>query len=594
MGEIRFWLDMNHRGGTKRSDKLLVGNIDTGEATYIDLSELLQALTADDLPEGLNKKYITPEQKTKLENLAEGILTLTTAAEHFYPKNLNPAGYLTASSDLAAAKLTGTIAAARIPGLDASKIVSGLLQAARIPDLPADKITSGTLSVDRLPMIPAEKVEGFALDLAKYIAKTAIGAANGVAPLDANVRIPVGHIPGLSADKITSGVFSEDRFPETMLRYGDVVNDFVNSSPNLPISSERGIELMGITEGQEIRIGKLEGMNLIADMANQKILIKNSAGELVTEIGVGWLNNEGTTFFFNEVTQMLELKNDQGEVLSEIPASAFVSNLAATLGLSGTSLQLKDTEGNVLKSVTLQISNIEGLTAALAGKEPAFYKNTAFNMNFGVGENDVSRGNHFHDFKKESLLDSGVYSSAEKDFNTLVDGFSGLVNELSPNSPGNTTNGWWYVEVQKQYKSSSLGSDLIQTAKEFRSSKGDCFYRTSNSDGTWNNWVKILSDKNFKPTKETGNVFDLSNPLGTSYNYASASSSPSFEVINLAVRGNASSLINRADKPVVYEADGVTPATEIPGPDFVANTDLELVVETMDGVNVRYFFLPLS
>ncbi|MFO0375665.1 MAG: hypothetical protein ACK51N_01320, partial [bacterium] len=50
-----------------------------------------------------------------------------------------------ALTNLNAANLTGTLAADRIPNLDASKITSGALGTAQIPDLEASKITTGTL-----------------------------------------------------------------------------------------------------------------------------------------------------------------------------------------------------------------------------------------------------------------------------------------------------------------------------------------------------------------------------------------------------------------------------------------------------------------
>ncbi|MCE2654433.1 MAG: hypothetical protein LW650_13560 [Planctomycetaceae bacterium] len=50
-----------------------------------------------------------------------------------------------ALTNLNAANLTGTLAADRIPNLDASKITSGALGTAQIPDLDASKITTGTL-----------------------------------------------------------------------------------------------------------------------------------------------------------------------------------------------------------------------------------------------------------------------------------------------------------------------------------------------------------------------------------------------------------------------------------------------------------------
>lgn len=119
---------------------------------------------------------------------------------------------------------------------------------------------------------------------------------------------------------------------------------------------------------RDIRIGEIEGLSLIANQANQEIYIKNASGETLSTLSVAFLNNEGTTFFYNETTENLELKNDTGEILSSIPVSAFVSNLAAQISLGGNQLDLKDTAGNVLSSVSFTISNIEGLQAALDNK----------------------------------------------------------------------------------------------------------------------------------------------------------------------------------------------------------------------------------
>ncbi|MEE3225686.1 MAG: hypothetical protein VX253_07165 [Bacteroidota bacterium] len=44
----RFWRGMTYRGTLKRNDKLLVGNIDTEEPEYIDLSEIVKILDAQD------------------------------------------------------------------------------------------------------------------------------------------------------------------------------------------------------------------------------------------------------------------------------------------------------------------------------------------------------------------------------------------------------------------------------------------------------------------------------------------------------------------------------------------------------------------
>lgn len=53
---------------------------------------------------------------------------------------------------------SGTVAAARIANLDASKITSGAFNTARIPNLDASKITSGTFNTARIPNLAASKI----------------------------------------------------------------------------------------------------------------------------------------------------------------------------------------------------------------------------------------------------------------------------------------------------------------------------------------------------------------------------------------------------------------------------------------------------
>ena len=63
-----------------------------------------------------------------------------------------------ALTNLNAANVTGTLAADRIPSLDASKITTGTLAAAQIPNLDASKITTGTLAAAQIPNLDASKI----------------------------------------------------------------------------------------------------------------------------------------------------------------------------------------------------------------------------------------------------------------------------------------------------------------------------------------------------------------------------------------------------------------------------------------------------
>ncbi len=115
----------------------------------------------------------------------------------------------------------------------------------------------------------------------------------------------------------------------------------------------------------------INGITITANQSASELYLKNAEGNTLVTLNVGFLNNEGTTFFYNETTEKLELKDDQGNILSEVPVSAFVSNLMQSVNFNGATpyiLEFKDAEGNVVDSVTFGISNIQGLQAALDGK----------------------------------------------------------------------------------------------------------------------------------------------------------------------------------------------------------------------------------
>ena len=80
------------------------------------------------------------------------------------------------------------------------------------------------------------------------------------------------------------------------------------------------------------------------------------------------LDNEGTDLRYNSSTLSLELYNADNELLDSIPVSSFIGSVGTQLQLNSNQLQLRDSQGNVLSTVSFTVSNIQGLQSALDGK----------------------------------------------------------------------------------------------------------------------------------------------------------------------------------------------------------------------------------
>lgn len=118
-------------------------------------------------------------------------------------------------------------------------------------------------------------------------------------------------------------------------------------------------------------VAHVNGLTVTVNQPTAELFLKNHQGTTLATVNLGFLNNEGTTFYYNAGTGNLELKNDAGDVLSVIPVSAFVSNLMQSVDFNVASpqiLEFKDASGNVVDSVTFTIANIQGLQTALNAK----------------------------------------------------------------------------------------------------------------------------------------------------------------------------------------------------------------------------------
>ena len=142
-------------------------------------------------------------------------------------------------TNISANSITGTIDAAIIPNLNASKITSGTLSVDRIPNLSANKITSGTIAGARLPdsatrgeislanlTNPSSSVQGFISGQRFRSALT----WNNVSGKPSTFN-PSSHTH--SASEITSGTIADARLPDSATRVEISLANVTNPSSSV-------------------------------------------------------------------------------------------------------------------------------------------------------------------------------------------------------------------------------------------------------------------------------------------------------------------------------------------------------------------------
>ena len=146
-------------------------------------------------------------------------------------------------------------------------------------------------------------------------------------------------------------------------------------------------------------INNLEGINYVWSPTNRTLTLYDRGGNQLSQVSLVSLDNEGTDLRYNATTLSLELYNANNELLDSIPVSSFIGSVGTQLQLNSNQLQLKDSQGNILSTVSFAVSNIQGLQTALGGK-----------------------------------LDKGTYTGSASDLKTEIDG---KLNK--PTTTGNTT-----------------------------------------------------------------------------------------------------------------------------------------------------------
>ena len=116
---------------------------------------------------------------------------------------------------------------------------------------------------------------------------------------------------------------------------------------------------------QDSTLNNLEGIYYTWSPTNRTLTLFDRGGNQLSQVSLVSLDNEGTDLRYNASTLSLELYNADNELLDSIPVSSFIGSVGTQLQLNSNQLQLRDSQGNVLSTVSFSIVNISGLQTAL-------------------------------------------------------------------------------------------------------------------------------------------------------------------------------------------------------------------------------------
>lgn len=168
---------------------------------------------------------------------------------------------------------------------------------------------------------------------------------------------------------------------------------------------------------------QINGLKLEVNQLTSEVYLKDLDNNILSTINVGFLNNEGTSFVYNDIDNTLELYNDSNELLTSIPVSSFVTNSVSQIIFNTTTptiLEIKDVNNVVISSVQITISNIDGLQTALNNLEPLI---TILPVSKGgTGKNTITENSFYVGGPANTLTEKTI----EEVFSMLISAGNGL------------------------------------------------------------------------------------------------------------------------------------------------------------------------
>lgn len=216
----------------------------------------------------------------------------------------------------------------------------------------------------------------------------------------------------------------------------DIVGIRAQIGNMLGLNTNHKTTLVGAINEVNGKVGLLNGLQFESDPATATLKIKDGNGNLLTSISLAYLNNEGTRLSFNLANETIELINDEDQVLSAMPVSAFLTNLVSNANFNGTTpnrLDFKDNAGSILFSIDYKIANIQGLQDALNNINTTIGNrtnlSTVYKTDLVGAINEVNNKSKFTQYKelRTYYLHTGDFSTARKLRLYLNEGFAGTI-----------------------------------------------------------------------------------------------------------------------------------------------------------------------
>ena len=170
-----------------------------------------------------------------------------------------------------------------------------------------------------------------------------------------------------------------------------------------------------------------KGINHVWSPTNKTLTLFDKDGVQISQVSLVSLDNEGTDIRYNATTLSLELYNADNELLDSIPVSSFIGSVGTQFQLNSNQLQLKDSQGNILSTVSFSIVNISGLQTALDSRlnKGAYTGNSAQDLKDEIdGKASIS---HTHDISDVSNLQTSL--NLKEDLSNKAIDFS-VVNDV--------------------------------------------------------------------------------------------------------------------------------------------------------------------